>query len=237
MLVLSLAGETGATFSSFSFSDAKGAVTDALALTVDQRRRRFAYVGQDGFVMSATLRENIMFRYGGSGDDVGVLRALELAQFRIDGEHLRNGLDTDIGERGVNLSGGQRQRVALARAHFLRRPILLLDDCLSAVDVDTERKLIDELIDGAWKDRTRILITHRLSVLEKVDRVLFIEDGQIAADGTFRELLAKSQKMRDFVASVQRADAKAAIEAAASSDHEVAGLTGVLPQEVPDGQA
>ncbi len=250
LLVLSLAGETGASFESFRFTDRSGVNTDALSLAVDERRRRFAYVGQDGFVMSASLRENIMFRYGGSGDDEGVLRALELAQFRINSEHLKNGLDTDIGERGVNLSGGQRQRVALARAHFLRRPVLLLDDCLSAVDVDTERKLVSELIDGAWKDRTRILITHRLSVLEKVDRVLFIEDGQIIADGKFEELLVNSQKMRDFVASVQRGNVNAgvsqgvttdaaelAVEAAESTDHAISGPTGVLPQEIPDGQA
>lgn len=216
LLVLSLAGETGATFGSFTMTSANDSANDqadsrkidALKIPLDERRRKFAYVGQDGFVMSATLRENIMFRYGGRGDDAEVLSALELAQFRIDGEHLQHGLDTEIGERGVNLSGGQRQRVALARAHFLRRPILLLDDCLSAVDVDTERKLIANLIDGAWKDRTRLLITHRLSVLEKVDRVLFIEDGQIVAQGPFHELVATSEKVRAFVASVQRTDKK-----------------------------
>lgn len=210
ILALSLAGETGATFESFEMTTRDGRRLNALTMPLDERRRRFAYVGQDGFVMSASLRENIMFRYGGEGEDREVLNALALAQFRIDGEHLRSGLDTEIGERGVNLSGGQRQRVALARAHFLRRPILLLDDCLSAVDVDTERKLISELIDGAWKDRTRLLITHRLSVLEKVDRVLFIEDGRIVATGPFEDLLRTSPKVRDFVASVRRGEAQRA---------------------------
>jgi len=131
----------------------------------------------------------------------------------------------------VNLSGGQRQRVALARAHFLRRPILLLDDCLSAVDVDTERKLISELIDGAWKDRTRLLITHRLSVLEKVDRVLFVEDGQIVATGKFEDLLRTSAKMRDFVASVRRGDAKVSDTHAAA---ETAGSLNAVSREVSD---
>ncbi len=254
LLVLSLAGETAATFETFEMTDANGVVTQALELPLDERRRRFAYVGQDGFVMSANLRENIMFRYGGHGDDPEVLNALALAQFRIDGEHLQNGLETEIGERGVNLSGGQRQRVALARAHYLRRPILLLDDCLSAVDVDTERKLISELIDGAWKDRTRLLITHRLSVLEKVDRVLFIERGQIVESGRFEDLLATSQKVRDFVASVRRGDAKAAVVGGAkindaqiaveSAESVAAATTGFIElttlfstQEVPDGQA
>lgn len=206
LLVLSLAGETAATFETFEMHHGSQ-MTNALELPLDERRRRFAYVGQEGFVMSATLRENIMFRYGARGEDGEVLHSLALAQFRIDGEHLANGLDTEIGERGVNLSGGQRQRVALARAHYMRRPIFLLDDCLSAVDVDTERRLIAELIDGAWHDRTRLLITHRLSVLEKVDRVIFLEQGEIVASGPFEELLKTSQKVRDFVASVRRGDA------------------------------
>jgi len=251
LLVLSLAGETAATFESFEMRPAGAIAYNALELSLDDRRRKFAYVGQDGFVMSATLRENVMFRYGGSGEDEEVLRALALAQFRIDGEHLQHGLETEIGERGVNLSGGQRQRVALARAHFLRRPVLLLDDCLSAVDVDTERRLISELIDGAWHDRTRLLITHRLSVLEKVDRVMFLEDGAIVASGTFEHLLATSQKVRDFVASVRRGDAHAAhashgAQPATAEDTALvveeaksvaAATTDAATQEVPDGQA
>ena len=250
LLVLSLAGETAATFKSFDLLTREAARVDALELPLNERRRRFAYVGQEGFVMSASLRENIMFRYGGSGEDADVLRALELAQFRIDGEHLSNGLDTEIGERGVNLSGGQRQRVALARAHFLRRPILLLDDCLSAVDVDTERKLISDLIDGAWKDRTRLLITHRLSVLEKVDRVIFLEEGRVVAVGPFEDLVRTSAKVRDFVASVRRGDAKSAgsredeVKLAIETSDSVAAAAGLTAetsasatQEVPDGQS
>jgi ATP-binding cassette subfamily B multidrug efflux pump len=253
LLVLSLAGETAATFDSFEMTTSLDQKTDVLKLALDERRRRFAYVGQEGFVMSASLRENIMFRYGGGGEDDEVLKALALAQFRIDGEHLQNGLETEIGERGVNLSGGQRQRIALARAHFLRRPILLLDDCLSAVDVDTERKLISELIDGAWRDRTRILITHRLSVLKKVDRVIFIEEGQIVASGSFEGLLESSQKVREFVASVLRGDAKAAVVGGPKIDEtqiateqaESVNAVSASPldstmavpaQEVPDGQ-
>jgi ABC-type multidrug transport system fused ATPase/permease subunit len=247
LLVLSLAGETAATFDAFEMKEAGRPAIDALALSLDERRRKFAYVGQDGFVMSGSLRENVMFRYGdreaerdGDRDDRDVLNALALAQFRIDGEHLQNGLETEIGERGVNLSGGQRQRVALARAHFLRRPIFLLDDCLSAVDVDTERRLIGELIDGAWRGRTRLLITHRLSVLEKVDRILFIEDGSIVASGTFEELLATSKKVRDFVASVRRGDAQVKPGDAKTEEAQVAieeAEAVVATQEVPDGQS
>ncbi|RYZ68907.1 MAG: ATP-binding cassette domain-containing protein [Proteobacteria bacterium] len=207
LLVLSLAGETGAQFKKFELQSPSVA-KNALTLPLDERRRHFAFVGQEGFVMSASLRENVIFRYEAEGDSTQVVRSLETAQFRVNGEHLTNGLETEIGERGVNLSGGQRQRVALARAHYLDRPIFLLDDCLSAVDVDTERQLITNLIDGAWAGRTRLLITHRLSVLEKVDRIFFMEDGRIVDRGSFAELLERSAKMRDYVASVRRADKK-----------------------------
>jgi ABC-type multidrug transport system ATPase subunit len=106
--------------------------------------------------------------------------------------------------------------------------------------------LISELIDGAWHGRTRLLITHRLSVLEKVDRVLFIEDGQIVASGPFEELLQTSQKVRDFVASVRRGDAQAkptgakteeAQVATEEAESVVAAVNEPSTQEVPDGQA
>lgn len=203
LLLLSLAGETGATFRSLKIDG-----VEAKDWSLDERRRRFALVAQDGFVMSASLRDNVRFRYESTRDHDGeVVRALELAQFRVSGEHLSDGLETEIGERGVNLSGGQRQRVSLARAHSLERPILLLDDCLSAVDVDTERRLIDELIGGEWAPRTRLLVTHRLSVLERVDRILFVKDGRIAEAGPFDEVFSRSRDLREFVASVKRAEA------------------------------
>ena len=202
LLLFSLVGETGATFDQFEIG-----TEDSRSWSLNERRRRFALVSQEGFVMSASLRENILFRYDvGTDHDTDIIEALELAQFRLNGELLSDGLNTEIGERGVNLSGGQRQRVALARAHALERPVLLLDDCLSAVDVDTERLLIQKLISGAWKNRTRLLVTHRLSVLEDVDRILFMKDGRIADSGTFDELFARSPEMRDFVASVKRTE-------------------------------
>ncbi len=203
LLVLSLMGETGASFREFKIGS-----TDALRLDLNERRRSFAFVSQEGFVMSASLRENIAFRYEvPAAVDREILHSLELAQFSLQGESVRDGLDTEIGERGVNLSGGQRQRVSLARAHNFDRPLVLLDDCLSAVDVDTETKLVDELIAGAWKNKTRVLVTHRLSVLARVDRVLFMKDGRILDSGRFTDLLQRSPEMRDFVASVRRGEA------------------------------
>lgn len=203
LLVLSLMGETGAHFDEFKIGQ-----VDALAMDLNARRKFFAFVPQEGFVMSASLRENIAFQYDVPREfDDEIVRSLDLAQFNLRGEAVRDGLQTEIGERGVNLSGGQRQRVSLARAHYFHRPIVLLDDCLSAVDVDTESRLVDELIDGAWKTKTRILVTHRLSVLHQVDRVIFLEDGAVVDSGKFSDLLNRSAKVRQFVASVKRSEA------------------------------
>jgi ATP-binding cassette, subfamily B, multidrug efflux pump len=210
LLVHSLMGETGASFGRFHIGD-----VDALELDLNERRKHFAFVSQEGFVMSASLRENVAFQYLPSGDvDGRVDRALKLAQFDLNTEHVDDGLDTQIGERGVNLSGGQKQRVSLARAGFFDRPIVLLDDCLSAVDVDTENKLLEDLIDGAWKDKTRILVTHRLTVLSLVDRIFFMEDGKIVESGTFDDLVLRSARVRDYVASVKRGEGAASGEAA-----------------------
>lgn len=203
MLTLSLVGETGADFKEFKIGN-----IDATKLSLEERRRFFGFVPQEGFVMSATLRENIVFEYDPEpNQDEKIITSLKAAQFSLD-EEMQDaaGLSAEIGERGVNLSGGQRQRVSLARAHRFDRSILLLDDCLSAVDVDTERQLLDSLFDGKWKDRTRILVTHRLSVLDQVDRVFLMEHGQIVESGRFHELLARSKRMQAFVASVQRGE-------------------------------
>lgn len=202
LLMLSLVAETGATFDEFKIGS-----LDAMEADLSTRRRHFSYVAQEGFVMSGTLRENVVFQYDVPARlDSGVVNSLARAQFRIESETLEDGLDTEIGERGVNLSGGQRQRVSLARAHQFERPIILLDDCLSAVDVDTESQLVRDLIDGSWKNHTRILVTHRLSVLERVDRVLFMENGRIVEQGAFRDLLATSARVREYVSSVRKSE-------------------------------
>ena len=209
LLGLSLMGETGATFSRYRLGP-----MDAMKLDQGQRRRFFAYVPQDGFVMSASLRENVAFRYDcPPEEDPRLERSLELAQFALDTEYLSEGIGAEIGERGVNLSGGQRQRVSLARAHHADRPVIFLDDCLSALDVDTESQLLRDLILGEWRGKTRILITHRLSALAHVDRVLFMENGRIVEDGKYEDLLAKSERVRGFVATVAKENEKEELEA------------------------
>lgn len=177
LLLNSLLRDTDATFRQYAVGQ-----FDALSLPLQTLRSFFAYVPQDGFIMSASVRENILFEYDASKlHDEQVLEALRLAQFSLSAENLAEGLDTEIGERGVNLSGGQRQRIALARAYLSNRPIVLLDDCLSALDVRTEEALVSELLCGEWKNKTRILVTHRLSVLKYVDRVFVMEKGRLRA--------------------------------------------------------
>lgn len=211
MLLLSLLKETGARFDFYHLTG-----KDTEKISVDEVRSHFAYVPQEGFIMNATLRENVAFIYDIEAErDPMVEESLRLAQFDLSTERVEKGLNTEIGERGVNLSGGQRQRVGLARVHYHEAPIMLLDDCLSAVDVDTEQKLFEQLLLGAWVDRTRILVTHRLSALNRVDRILFMEEGQIIDSGTFEELLARNEKFRAYTTSV----AKEAAEKKAEATH------------------
>lgn len=205
LLLLSLLGETGAAFEKYEIGG-----NDASTLPLDQLRQFYTFVPQEGFIMSSSLRENVAFEYGISSQeyDEKIIESLAHAQFKLNVERIENGLETEIGERGVNLSGGQKQRVSMARVDYYRSPIVLLDDCLSAVDVDTENKLIDELIKGTWKDRTRVLVTHRLTVLEKSDRVIFIHDGSIQAQGRFQDLLATSSAFRQFASTVAAEESK-----------------------------
>jgi ABC-type multidrug transport system fused ATPase/permease subunit len=200
LLLLSLLKETGASFQRYLIRG-----TDALGFSEADLRSQFAFVPQEGFIMSASLRDNVVFDYDAPAEhDPQILKSLAAAQFDLGRERVETGLETDIGERGVNLSGGQRQRISMARVHFANSEILLLDDCLSAVDVDTEERLLKNLLDGEWKNRTRLLVTHRLTVLDKVDRIVFLKDGRIVDEGPFEDLTARNAEFREFTVSVRR---------------------------------
>lgn len=189
LLLSSLMGQTGATATHY-FACGQ----NVQKLSRAEQQKFFSFVPQEGFIISATLRENVAFRYEtDNSKDAEYLASLKRAEFDLNAERTQSGLETEIGERGVNLSGGQKQRVSLARADLRFAPILLLDDCLSAVDVDTEKKLIENLFLGDWKSRTRVLVTHRLGVLKHVDRILFLDRGKLVAQGTFDELQKNKQ--------------------------------------------
>lgn len=212
-LLLSLMGETGAHFGKYMVNGNNGS-----ELPLHQLRQFFTFVPQEGFIMSASLRENIAFEYSNpqqnithqaQNKDALIQTSLKRSQFDLQVERVEAGLDTEIGERGVNLSGGQKQRVSLARVDFHQSPFVLMDDCLSAVDVDTEEKLIASLLKGAWKNRTRLLVTHRLSVLDEVDRILFLDRGKIIAEGNLATLLSSNLRFQAFVASVAQKNREA----------------------------
>jgi ABC-type multidrug transport system fused ATPase/permease subunit len=144
-----------------------------------------ALVFQETFLFADTVRSNLSLE--AEVPDADLWRALDLARARTFVERLPGGLDEVIGERGVTLSGGQRQRLALARA-LLRRPrLLLLDDATSAVDPRVEQAILTGLRDTA--DATTLVVAHRVSTILLADRILLLEDGRIAADGTHEDLL------------------------------------------------
>lgn len=161
----------------------------------------FTLAPQDAFTLGVSVSKNVHFNFEETTEqEEDAKDSLFHAAYEKDLELFQDGMHTELGEFGLNLSGGQRQRLALARAHYFTRPIVLLDDSLSAVDHETEKSLLENLIFGEWKNKTRILVTHRLSVLPHADKILFIEDGLIKAQGTYKELLLNE----DFLAFVEQ---------------------------------
>ena len=168
--------------------------SDVRGLPLGQLRRDVALVPQGSFLFSATLRENIALAVPAASDD-DVLAAALAAGLAEDLKHLPEGLGTVVGERGVTLSGGQRQRVAIARALLTRPRILLLDDCLSAVDTQTERVILEAL-----PHTTLLFATHRLAAAELCDRVCVLERGEVLEAGTPAELAARGGRYAHLLA-------------------------------------
>lgn len=152
------------------------------------RRDLVAYAGQDGFLFSGTIVENVTFGREGPADRERLDRALYLAALADDLSLFPAGADTQIGERGVRVSGGQRQRIALARALYAGRPLLLLDDPFSAVDIGTERRIIERLKDGLT-GATVFIFSHRLNTFALADYILVLDRGRLAEQGTHQELV------------------------------------------------
>jgi len=159
---------------------------------------RLGYVPQEAYILNGTLRENLNFGQRHIGDQQ-IRRALELAGLWHDVQEMPGGLQTEIGEKGINLSGGQRQRLSLARAILHAPQIVVLDDPLSAVDHATEDYLAEHLLFGEWKNTTRVTITHRLHHLEKFDRIAFLEAGRLLAVGSYAELLSACAEFRAYI--------------------------------------
>ncbi len=156
-----------------------------------------AYVSQDAFIINSSLKENIIFGAEKFSDEA-VQNALYVSALQYDLMSWPTGLDTEIGEKGVNLSGGQKQRVSLARAVMADADLILLDDPLSAVDPLTEEILSHRLLFGLWKNKTRVMVTHRLESLNKFDQILFLQEGQHFI-GTFAELSVSCAPFKKFL--------------------------------------
>ncbi|QLH80586.1 ABC transporter ATP-binding protein [Halosimplex pelagicum] len=163
--------------------------TDVRDVTVESLRESVGYVSQDPFLFYGTVRENVAYARP-EADDEAVVEAAKLAGAHEFVADLPDGYDTMVGERGVKLSGGQRQRVAIARA-ILRDPaILVLDEATSHVDNETE-VLIQRTLEELAADRTTFVVAHRLSTVRDADRILVVDDGEIAERGTHEQLLER----------------------------------------------
>lgn len=157
-------------------------------LALDDLRNALGIVPQDTVIFSADARENI--RYGKPGaSDEEIVAAAKAAQAHGFIERLPEGYATFLGERGVRLSGGQRQRIAIARAILRNPPVLLLDEATSALDTESE-VLVQRALEAAMRGRTTLVIAHRLSTVQKADRIIVLDHGRIVEIGTHAELLA-----------------------------------------------
>lgn len=170
---------------------------DVNELTIHSVRDACAYVPQDNFLFSDTIENNIAFGVEGRELDK-VVHAAKLADIHSNISEFRQGYETVLGERGVTVSGGQKQRISIARALMKDAPILILDDSVSAVDTKTETAILQNLR-AARAGKTTILIAHRISTIEKMDKLLFIDDGALAAVGTHQDLYQTNAAYRKMV--------------------------------------
>ena len=177
-------------------------------------RGRIGYVPQAIYLMDDTLRRNLAIGVPDSEiDEIRIQEIIQIAQLDDVLASLPSGLDSEIGDRGVRLSGGQRQRIGIARALYSDPEVLVLDEATSALDSSTEQD-VAQSIEKLAREKTIIVIAHRLGTIQRCDKLFFIDGGTVAASGDFDSLLATCPPFRRMA--------------------EIAGDRGLLPVETPD---
>lgn len=164
---------------------------DLRNINVNDFRKQSGVVPQNVFLFSDSIRDNVRFGLSKEQEasDEDVIKALETTYVWHNVKDFKQGLDTVLGERGVNLSGGQKQRISIARALIRNPKLLIFDDCLSAVDTETEEIILSNL-DETLKDTTSLIVSHRVSSIRNADRILVLEEGRKIEEGSHDELLA-----------------------------------------------
>ena len=170
---------------------------DVNTVSIHSVRNACAYVPQDNFLFSDTIAHNISFGVDDATQE-DIDRAAALADVRDNIVDFKDGYETVLGERGVTVSGGQKQRISIARALLKNAPILILDDSVSAVDTRTERIILDNL-KASRAGKTTLLIAHRISTVEQLDKIVFLEDGRVEAVGPHDELYRSCAEYRRMV--------------------------------------
>ena len=179
---------------------------DVNTLSIHSVRAACAYVPQDNFLFSDTIAHNIGFGVDDASPEM-IDHAASLADVRDNIVDFKDGYETVLGERGVTVSGGQKQRISIARALLKDAPILILDDSVSAVDTRTEKIILDNL-KSSRANKTTLLIAHRISTVERLDKIIFLDDGKIEAVGPHDELYTSCPKYRRMV-NLQRLEDEA----------------------------
>ena len=180
---------------------------DVNDMPIKELRRHIAYVPQDNFLFSEKIGANIAFAFEDDSNREAIEEAAKLSDVYGNIMEFPDAFDTVLGERGVTVSGGQKQRISIARALIKDAEILILDDSVSAVDTKTERVILDNL-KKTRAGKTTILIAHRISTIEHMDKIIFIDDGRVVDAGTHEELLSRCPKYAEMVEMQRLEDLK-----------------------------